>query len=130
MKITRESDYAVRIVYYLSKKDEIVGAKQISEETDITQRFALKILRKLCIAEILQSYKGHAGGYKLKKQPFEISLKDVIEAIEGVIAINSCLDEDIECNGISSCNCAMREAFSVANTALKQELEKQTFDKL
>ncbi len=130
MKITRESDYAVRIVFYLSKNDTIIGAKQISEETDITPRFALKILRKLCIAQILQSFKGNLGGYKLNKPSSEISLKDVIEAIEGEIAINSCLDDEFECNGISSCNCAVREAFAIANTALKNELAKQTFDKL
>lgn len=130
MKITRESDYAVRIVFYLSKSDIVIGAKQISEETDITPRFALKILRKLCIAEILQSFKGNTGGYKLKKLPKEISIKDVIEAIEGEIAINNCIDSSFECNGMNTCNCAIREAFAVANNALKTELERQTFDKL
>ena len=129
MKITREADYAVRIVSYLSKQDKIVGAKQISEETDITQRFALKILRKLCIAKLLQSFKGNMGGYKLNLEPKDINLQHVIEAIEGKIAINNCLDQNYDC-GTLSCNCSMREAFSNANDALIQELSNQTFDKL
>lgn len=129
MKITRESDYAVRIVAYLSKNDQIIGAKQISEETDITQRFALKILRKLCIAEILQSFKGNMGGYRLKKEPKEINMKEVIEAIEGKIAINDCLETNFECNGSNSCGCAMKQAFAAANQALINELSSKTFDK-
>lgn len=127
MKITRESDYAVRIVQFLSKQENIVGAKQISEETNITQRFALKILRKLCISDILVSYKGTTGGYKLNKTTSDISLKDVIESTQGPIAINTCVEGDISCG--ETCTCAVKHAFNIANKALLTELSNQTFDK-
>ncbi|MFI3228064.1 MAG: Rrf2 family transcriptional regulator [Clostridia bacterium] len=130
MKITRESDYAVRIVSYLAKQEKIIGAKQIAEDTDITQRFALKILRKLCMADILQSFKGNLGGYKLKRLPENINMKEVIEAIEGEIAINDCLENNYECSGSNACNCVMRQAFATANAALVKELSSKTFDKL
>ena len=129
MKITREADYAIRIVSYLSKQTTIVGAKQISEETDITQRFALKILRKLCISGILKSYKGNTGGYTLNKLPAEINMVEVIEAIEGKIAINECLESDFDCNK-AGCSCATRKAFMSANEILVEALSQKTFDKL
>ncbi len=129
MKITRETDYAVRIVSYLSKVENIVGGKQISEETGITQRFALKILGKLCAEGILKSFKGNAGGYKLNKPSDTITMLEVIEAIEGKVSINYCTDDAFECcNGGGSC--AMRNAFAKANEALVRELSAYTFNQL
>lgn len=129
MKVTRETDYAIRIVSFLSKQDSICGAKLISEETNITQRFALKILRKLCIASITKSFKGNLGGYTLNVPPKDITMLDVIEAIQGEILINNCaILESSKCN--DSCSCTLKKAFASANLALTQSLSSHTFDNL
>ena len=92
MRITLESDYALRIISALASQDSVLDAKTLSELTSVTQRFTLKILHKLVIGNIVTSYKGVNGGYKLKIPSEKITLKDVIELIDGPIAIVRCLD--------------------------------------
>ncbi|MEG2082378.1 MAG: Rrf2 family transcriptional regulator, partial [Oscillospiraceae bacterium] len=75
MHITKESDYAVRIVYCLACGDCRTDAKTISERTGVTLRFSLKILNKLVQSGIVKSYKGAKGGYELELPPKDISLK-------------------------------------------------------
>ena len=107
MRITLESDYALRILSALAKHDKIVDAKTLSEETSVTPRFTLKILHKLTLGNLVSSYKGVGGGYKLKTAPESISLKEVIELIDGPIAIVRCLDNHECCslnNDKSACD--------------------------
>ena len=66
MRCTHEADYAIRVTCCLAFSGSKVGAKQISESTGVTLRFALKILRKLIQADIVKSFKGASGGYMLK----------------------------------------------------------------
>ena len=61
MRITHEADYAIRVACCLAFSGEKIGAKQISESTGVTLRFALKILRKLIQADIVKSFKGANG---------------------------------------------------------------------
>lgn len=93
MKITQESDYAIKIVLYLSKLDkgEIANAREISEAEKMSMKFALKILRRLCKVKLVESFTGIKGGYKLKKSADDISLRSVIEVIQGDLFINTSL---------------------------------------
>lgn len=93
MRITREVDYAFRIVGNLSRSGaQVVPASQISDEEEIPLRFTLRILRKLNLAGITEAKRGATGGYKLCKDPKDVSLYDVVTAIDGPIVINRCLD--------------------------------------
>ena len=96
MRITQEADNAIRIIYCLAKHQKKLGAKEIAEKTSVTLRFTLKILRKLIGAEFIKSFKGMKGGYILKKLPAEISVGDVVEAIDGPISIVKCLNGGCE----------------------------------
>ena len=98
MRITLESDYALRIISAIAFENSVMDAKTISEKTSVTQRFALKILHKLVKGGLLNSYKGVNGGYSLKIEPENITLKDVIELIDGPIAIVRCLDSGEICS--------------------------------
>ncbi len=97
MRITLESDYALRIVTTLAESDSLLDAKTISEKTLVTQKFALKILRKLVGGGLVSSFKGVKGGYKLKSVPEDITLKQVIELIDGPIVIARCLEGGEAC---------------------------------
>ena len=88
MHITLEADYAVRIVHCLAKNGQRMDAKSISDETGVTLRFSLKILRKLVSAGIIKSYKGTQGGYEIARPLEEITLNDVIETVEGPFALS------------------------------------------
>ena len=98
MRITLESDYALRIISALAKHDGIVDAKTISEETSVTLQFTLKILHKLVRSNLVKSYKGIRGGYCLRLAPEEITLKHVIEQIDGPIAMVRCLESEECCS--------------------------------
>ena len=91
MFITLEADYAVRIVSVLFREKDKMDAKTISNDACVTLRFALKILRKLVAADIVKSYKGTQGGYIINKDPAQLTLKDVLEAIEGTYYFSRCL---------------------------------------
>ena len=93
MRITREVDYALRIVGNLAKSDsDVVPASLISEEEQIPLRFTLRILRKLNLAGITEAKRGATGGYRLCKDPKDINLYQVVTAVDGPIVINRCLD--------------------------------------
>ena len=74
MHITLESDYAVRIVYCLARQGGRMDAKKIAEETGVTLRFSLKILRKLVAGGLVSSYKGTKGA-PLPRSPSVTSSK-------------------------------------------------------
>ena len=103
MYFNRETDYCIRIVQCLANEGGRLGAATISERTGVTQRFALKILLKLVGSGIVRSYKGVKGGYELAKKPEEITLLDVIETIDGDIAVSQCLHEGYACERAGGC---------------------------
>lgn len=98
MRITLESDYALRIISAIAMHEQIVDAKTLSEETSVTQRFTLKILRKLVNGGYVKSYKGASGGYNLNVHPDKITLKEIIELIDGPIMILKCLESAESCS--------------------------------
>ena len=98
MRITLETNYAIKIVELLAKKGEKTYAKTLSDEGDIPPRFCLKILRKLTSEGIVTSCKGAKGGYFLSKKPEDITLRDVVEAVEGPLIFSKCQCPDFSCN--------------------------------
>ncbi len=130
MYITLESDYAVRIVGCLAEKGRRTDAKSIAEQTCVTLRFALKILRKLVAKGIVKSFKGTQGGYELAHTPSEISMKDVIEAVEGKYCFSRCLSEGYGCSRGMSGRCKYQRVFDSISADVEKKLEAYTFDML
>lgn len=97
MHMTLEADYAVRIVHCLATGKGRMDAKTIAEQTSVTTRFALKILRKLVARGFIKSYKGTQGGYEMAMRPEDITLGEVIETVEGPYQFSRCLDGDYVC---------------------------------
>jgi len=93
MRLTQESEYAVKIVLYLTRidRDRSANAREISDSENISLKFALKILRKLCGGRIVESYRGIKGGYKLRRDPARISVKDVVETMQGELFLTPAL---------------------------------------
>lgn len=125
MKITREADYALRIVAMLAKEGKQVEAKRIAEQNDIPYRFTLKILRKIVQSGIMKSYRGVNGGYVLNKEPSDITFKEVIETIDGKLYINHCMgDDETKCK--RSGGCAVQKKLLDVQNMISDELEKIT----
>ncbi len=131
MKITREADYAIRIVCYLNKCGEVVSANEIANESAITTRFALKILRKLILVGMVKSRKGVNGGYELNLPAQELNLGRIIEVIDGPIEINHCLNCDFRCTRVTDKDlCCIRGMLAKVNNSLKEELYSLRIDEI
>ena len=129
MRITLESDYALRILTAMAGYDDVTDAKTISDDTSVTPRFTLKILHKLVQGDLVQSFKGVRGGYKLKVSPDNITLKTVIELIDGPIAIARCLDSDEGCSlNCDKSSCDYHHIFDIISIELASKLNKITIN--
>lgn len=105
MQITRETDYAIRCVQYLCKNpSDIKMVDEIASEMKIPKSFLAKILQKLTKAKIAKSFRGVKGGFILARRPEDINLLEIIEVIEGPIAMNICAVNERYCSFSDSCS--------------------------
>ena len=130
MHINLESDYAVRIVRVLAQCDSRMDAQTIADTGCVSLRITLKIMRKLVLAELVHSFKGAHGGYTLAKQPQDITLRHVIEAIEGPYRFSRCLDEGYECTCKEAISCPFHSVFDDVTAMVVKKLDEITFDTL
>lgn len=131
MRITHEADYAIRIVYCLAVHNCKIGAKEIAEETGVPVRFALKILRKLILNDLVCSFKGANGGYQIVRPVEQISIGEVIEVIDGPIRINHCLESGFDCSRFAQKGmCNFHQVFSSINSDIRSRLYAVSFDQL
>ena len=127
MRITLESDYALRIISALALTEDVIDANALSEKTSVTPRFTLKILHKLVQGGLVLSYKGSKGGYMLKKSPVDITLKEVIELIDGPIAIVRCLGNGESCAlNTDKTACTYHHIFDKISIELASKLQNIT----
>ena len=108
MQITRQADYAIRAVRYLSKhavqgSKERVATSTVAREMQIPASFLAKIISQLSIAGLLLTSRGARGGVSLARDPGKISVLDVVEAIDGPILLNECVGTNKPCNFESDC---------------------------
>ncbi len=92
MKLNQATDYAFRMVLHmslLSPGERVTGAV-LAERELIPERFLLKIMRSLIAAGIMRSFRGVDGGFALNREPKNISLLDVIRAVEGDAYLQQC----------------------------------------
>jgi len=103
--IKSDTDYAMRMLVYLALNSgpAPVSAATMVKIQKIPKYFAYKILQKLCKANMVRSFKGPKGGFSLAKEPQQITLLDVMEAIQGPLMIRPCLLDDNACPVRPSC---------------------------
>ncbi len=106
MRITRETDYAIIAATYLAEQSKPASAAKIAEACDLNASLMSKVLKLLAKAGVLVSTRGVYGGYQLASTPEEISLLDIIVAIEGPMAINACVDHENPCVRLGECDLA------------------------
>lgn len=127
MQITRQADYAMRAVLYLSKlgSDRRAATSQIAEQQNIPPSFLAKIVSQLSVAGLLQTSRGARGGVSLARSPENISFLEVIEAIDGPILINECVLDGAACSFGDAC--LLRPVFCEAQAELVSRLGQTTF---
>ncbi len=105
LRISRRIDYGLRAMIYLASipPEAVVPFREIARQMMIPEDFLAKILKTLVDHGLVKSARGPHGGYALAQKPEGISFLDVIEAVEGPIAINVCLDSDDPCAKAEAC---------------------------
>ncbi len=127
MQITRQADYALRAMLYLAQMNptERAATSQIAEVQNIPPSFLAKIISQLSIAGLIHTSRGARGGVSLARQPEEISILDVVEAIDGPIALNECTDDPSTCPFGESC--PLRPLWCEAQSELIVRLRNTSF---
>lgn len=133
MQITRQADYALRAMLYLAKikedgENKKAATSTIAEEKEIPPSFLAKIISQLSIAGLIHTSRGARGGVELARKPEEISLLEVVEAIDGPITLNECTTDPSVC--AFGDNCPIHEVWCEAQEKLVSKLRESTFDKL
>ncbi len=105
MLITRQADYAIRVVIFLASKgrDRLVPAKEIAENTAVPKSFLPGIISILSKRKIVITEKGKGGGVKLSKNPEDITIFDIIVAVDGTPQMNMCMYIPDACPFIDYC---------------------------
>jgi len=131
MQLSRKADYALRAVAYVAqlKKGELASIGRIAKARSIPREFLAKILKELTRAGILVSFQGVTGGYRLARTPRDVSFLDVIEAMEGPVAVNLCVDGS-HCDCTQEKGCEIRPFFIKQQEQIIKALKRQNFNSL
>lgn len=105
MQLTRKGDYAVRVMLELGKHPfgEVIQTRVISRAQGIPESFLSKIIQSLARASLILTARGVQGGVQLALPPERITLRQVVEAVEGPIAFNRCAINREFCDRSSFC---------------------------
>jgi Rrf2 family protein len=126
MQITRQADYAVRAVLHLARTgDQRTATSIIAEEQRIPPSFLAKIISQLSIAGLLHTSRGARGGVTLAREAKEITLLEVVEAIDGPIQLNECVGNVGTCSFEE--NCPLRPVWCDAQEELVTRLKGTNF---
>jgi Rrf2 family protein len=129
LRFTKRADYGLMAIHYIAISDGFgaVSAKRIAEEFAIPPELMAKILQRLAKQGLVVSTNGPKGGYALARRPTEITVGQVIRALEGPINIVSCL-EDSDCPQMEKCN--LRRPVHKIQAAISQVLDTMSLAEL
>lgn len=130
LRFTKRADYGLMAIHYIAIHEDFgaVSAKRIAEEFSIPPELLAKILQRLARERLIVSQNGPRGGYVLARRPIEISVGQVVRALEGPINIVECLEEDSDCPQMARCN--LRRPVQKIQVAISELLDTMTLAEL
>ena len=130
MQITRQADYATRAILHLARhrNGKHIATSQIAKEQSIPSSFLAKIISQLSIAGLLHTSRGAHGGISLARDPKQITLLQVIEAIDGPIQLNACVGREDVCAFEN--NCPIQSVWRDVQNELITKLKNTNFAQL
>lgn len=117
--ITRNTDYALRAICYIAKKKRVVTVDELVNKLGVPKPFMRKILQHLSKKEILESYKGQGGGFKLRVSPEKIYITEIMRVFQGHLGLNGCFLKKNICPNKGKCVLRKKISF-IESHALKQ----------
>ncbi|MBN1225339.1 MAG: Rrf2 family transcriptional regulator [Candidatus Aminicenantes bacterium] len=132
IKLSTKGRYGTRLMLNLAlhfqEGETPVVLKDVSREEDISIRYLEQIIIPLKMKKLVKSIRGAGGGHILAKSPSQIKLIEIIEALEGPLALVDCIESKDECGRIPLC--ATYEVWKEASTMLKNYFETNTLQDL
>jgi len=120
LRISKLTDYAILMMVELARDGEMLSAHALAERVHVEIPTASKVLKLLAGNDLLESYRGANGGYRVSRTAAEISVAEVIAAIEGPIAMTECSVEEGLC--AQEDNCGLRSNWQRISLAVAQAL--------
>lgn len=126
MQITRQTEYAIRTLLELAKgpAGEVLQVKTISERQDIPVEFLKKTVQLLALGGLVNTRRGTQGGIMLARPAENITIADIVKAIEGPVAINLCLEPGYVCPNRDIC--PVSPVLARAQGAFLRELQRES----
>jgi Rrf2 family protein len=106
LRLSKKADYALMAMKHMAVRGDrgSSSAREIAEQYDIPIELMAKVLQRLVRRGLLISHQGTRGGYQLSRMPAQISVADVIQAIEGPVTVTACSTDEGQCEQFSKCN--------------------------
>lgn len=126
LQITRQTEYGIKTLLELAQSPEgqLISSKTISERQDIPETFLHKTLQLLSRAGLVVTQRGVQGGVRLALPADKITFLDILNAIEGPLAINICLSPGYSCEKMQTCK--VRKILARTQAAITTELSRET----
>ncbi|NHZ73416.1 MAG: SUF system Fe-S cluster assembly regulator [Nitrospirae bacterium] len=130
LRITKQSDYAVVLMTHIvSTEDRWLNASELAARAGLPQPIVSKILKLLTRGRLLESHRGVKGGYCLARPSAEITVAEIIEALEGPISVTECIEESPgECS--QEAFCRVRGNWQRINHVLRDALSEITLEEM
>ena len=126
MKLNTTSQYAIRVIGVISELNRMCTAKELSQQLDIPYKYLTKIMNQLAKSNLITSTRGREGGYSLAKEPSQIRILDVLDAVHENIENNECV------LGIGVCcengQCALHDSWIEKKNSLIKMFKDQTLE--
>jgi Rrf2 family protein len=106
LRLSKKADYALIAMKHLALRPDqaAASAREIAEQYDIPVELMAKVLQRLAREGLLASHQGTRGGYHLSRPASEISVADVIQAVDGPLTVTACSTEEENCEQYSKCS--------------------------
>jgi FeS assembly SUF system regulator len=127
IRISRMADYALLVVSKMRGFEELITLERLCELTTLPLPTLRKLMRALTHSNLVKSVRGPQGGYKLSRRPDQMSIAEIIEAIDGPIALTECAKSDGgDCQIASTCE--LKENWNIVNRLISSALHNVTLD--
>jgi len=130
MLITRENDYALRMIRALADK-EIKIAKKICDDENIPQNWGYKILKKMERAKMIKAFHGSGGGYQLVKDVSEITMLDILTIDKDTLRFYKYIpDTDNKSSNMKAGKCPIQKEFVQIENSIEKSLQERTVESI
>ena len=120
--LSKGTDYGIRILAHLARDEPGMthNAREVAGDLHLPAPMVSKVMKSLARADVLASHRGPGGGFSLVRQPDELSVAEMISALEGPVALTECQIGPSVCQHEG--NCSVQEPWSVINRSVQNTL--------